>query len=318
MKLPVLVAALGAVASSALAQAPAWSEQPAQLVSPTGTLAGSLILPQGATKVPLVVIIAGSGPTDRNGNGPMVSPNNLRQIAEGLADHGIASVRYDKRGVAGSSAAGTTEANLRFDMYADDAAGWVKQYRSDARFGPIVILGHSEGSLLGMLAAQRSSVDAFVSIAGVARRADKVLHDQLAAQLPPDLLATSDSVLGSLVAGKTVDNSPPQLAALFRPSVQPYLISWFHYSGAEELARLKVPVLLVQGSNDIQVAPAEAEALARALPAAKLMMFPGMNHVCKITPPGRAEQMPAYTDPKIPLAPGLVDSIATFVKSVKK
>ena len=202
-------------------------------------------------------------------------------------------------------------------MYADDAVAWVRQYRGDARFGPIVVLGHSEGSLLGMLATQRAPADAFVSIAGFARRADRVLHDQLAAQLPPPLLAQADSVMASLVAGKTVDNSPPMLAMLFRASVQPYLISWFKYSGSEEVARLRVPVLLVQGTTDIQVAPSEADSLKRALPSAKLLVIEGMNHVCKSAPPGPG-QMTTYTDPKIPLAAGLVDSVAAFVRGVRR
>ncbi|HEX7939252.1 MAG TPA: hypothetical protein VF483_09700, partial [Gemmatimonadaceae bacterium] len=135
MKARVLAALISAFALRASAQAPSWTEQPAQLATATGTLVGSLIVPSGAPKSPLVVIIAGSGPTDRDGNGPTVNPNNLKQIAEGLADRGIASVRYDKRGIAGSMGAATTEDRLRFDMYADDAAAWVRQYRSDARFG---------------------------------------------------------------------------------------------------------------------------------------------------------------------------------------
>lgn len=300
------------------AQTPAWAAQDALLESTPGPIAGTLIIPSRAIRVPLVVIIAGSGPTDRDGNGPMARPDNLRQLAEGLAARGIASLRYDKRGIAGSRAAATTEAELRFDMYADDAAAWVKKYRGDPRFGVIVIIGHSEGSLLGILATQRAPADGFVSIAGPARRADKVVHDQLAAQLPPPLLAQADSVLMSLVAGKTVENSPPMLAALFRPSVQPYIISWFKYSGSEEIAKLRVPALIVQGTSDIQVAPAEADSLAHALLTARLLVIPGMNHVMKNTPAGRADQTASYTDPGIPLMPVLVDSVASFVRSVKK
>jgi hypothetical protein len=276
------------------------------------------VVPNGVAKAPLAIIIAGSGPTDRDGNGPMVRPNNLKQLAEALADRGVASLRYDKRGIAGSVGAATSEAELRFDMYADDAAGWVKKYRADPRFGAIVIIGHSEGSLLGMLAAQRAPADGFVSVAGTARRADRVLHDQLAAQLPPPLLAQADSVLDALVAGKTVDNSPPMLAALFRLSVQPYIISWFKYAGSVEIARLRVPTLIVQGTTDIQVAPAEADSLKLALPSAQLLVIAGMNHVMKSTPPGRADQMFAYSDPAVPLTVGLADSVAAFVKRVRK
>ena len=300
------------------AQSPLWSAWESFIESTLGPIKGTIIVPTGAGHVPLVVIIAGSGPTDRDGNGPMARPNNLRQLAEALADRGIASLRYDKRGIAGSAGAAMTELDLRFEMYADDAAGWVKKYRADPRFGAIVIIGHSEGSLLGMLATQRAAADGFVSVAGTARRADRVLHDQLAAQLPPPLLAQADSVLDALVAGKTVDNSPPMLAALFRPSVQPYIISWFKYAGSVEIARLRVPTLIVQGTSDIQVAPAEADSLKLAMPSAQLLVFAGMNHVMKSTPPGRAEQMFAYSDPTVPLSAGLADSVAAFVKRARK
>ncbi len=303
----------------ALGQSPTWTTQDAVLEVIPAPILGTLLVPTNTVRrVPLVVIIAGSGPTDRDGSSPMARPDNLRQLAESLAARGIASVRYDKRGIAGSRAAGTSEAELRFDTYADDAAGWVKKYRSDPRFGAIVIVGHSEGSLLGMLASQRSPVDAFVSVAGTARHADKVLHDQLAAQLPPALLATADSVLAALVAGRTVDNSPPMLAAIFRPSVQAYIISWFKYSGSQEIAKLRVPVLIAQGTHDIQVAPAEADSLARALPTARLAMIEGMNHVMKRTPAPRAEQMASYITPDMPVMSELVEAIVGFIKGLKQ
>ena len=320
MQKRVLMVTLAAVTalSQGVAQSASWITELASLDTKPGPLAGTLLIPHGSATVPLAIIIAGSGPTDRDGNGPTIRPNNLKQLAEALAERGVASLRYDKRAIAGSAGAATSEADLRFDMYADDAAGWVRKYRADSRFGPIVILGHSEGSLLGMLATQRAPADGFVSVAGTARRADQVLHDQLAAQLPATMLAQADSTLASLAAGKTVDNSPLMLAMLFRPSLQPYMISWLRYSGSLEIARLRVPTLIVQGTNDIQVAPAEADLLKLALPAAQLLVIAGMNHVMKSTPPGRAEQMAAYTDPSVPLAAGLADSVAAFVKRIPK
>ena len=305
-------------ASPMAAQSPIWTSELASLETKSAPLAGTLVVPTGVVRPPLAIIIAGSGPTDRDGNQAMLRPNNLKQLAEALAERGVASLRYDKRGIGGSVGAATSEADLRFDMYADDAAAWVLKYRADLRFGPLVIIGHSEGSLLGMLATQRAPADGFVSVAGIARRADRVLHDQMAVQLAPSMLAQADSVLASLAAGKTVDNSPPMLASLFRPSVQPYVISWFKYAGNVEIARLRVPTLIVQGTSDIQVAPAEADSLKLALPSAQLLVFAGMNHVMKSTPPGRAEQMFAYTDPTVPLTAGLADSVAAFVKRVRR
>ncbi len=306
--------------TTALAQESQWTSEDISLSTPTGTLAGTLTLPRKQSGFPLAVIIAGSGPTDRNGNtvGAATGPASLRLLAEGLAQRGIASVRYDKRGIGASRSAGMRESDLRFEMLADDAAAWVKKYRTDSRFTTITIVGHSEGSLLGMLAAQRAPVDAYVSVAGPARRADIVLHEQLATALPSAMLAESDSVLARLVGGDTVSRTPKGLDALFRPSVQPYLISWFRYTGTIEIAKLGVSVLIAQGTNDFQVRPAEAAALASAAPRAVIVTVVGMNHVLKISPAERAQQLQqSYVDPSIPIAPQFLDAVVTFIQRAK-
>jgi hypothetical protein len=299
--------------------APPVSSDSVKLVTHTGTIFGTLEMPAASGPVPVVVIIAGSGPTDRNGNSPLVpgANNSLRLLAEGLAARGIASVRYDKRGVAASVAAGPKELDLRFDMYADDAAAWVRQLRADKRFSTVSIVGHSEGSLLGMLATERSGADGYVSISGIGRRADIVLHEQVSKQLPPDLLASSDHIAAELTAGRTVDSVPDVLKALYRPSVQPYIISWFKYDPMVELRRVTVPVLIAQGTTDIQVPPSEAQVLAQAHPAATVLMVDGMNHVLKLVSADQTAQLQSYSDSSLPVAPALLDGIASFVKGLK-
>ena len=309
-----LVACIGAV--PVCAQEPRWTAEDVSLTTPTGVLFGTITRPIALTRYPMVLLIAGSGPTDRNGNtiGAANGPASLRLLAEGLAARGIAALRYDKRSIGASRSAAVSESALRFDMLADDAAAWVRQLRTDPRVTSVSIIGHSEGSLLGMLATQRAPVDVFVSIAGPARRADLVLHDQLAAALPPALLAQSDSALARLAAGDTVTRTPPGLDALFRPSVQPYLISWFRYTPTVELAKLRVPVLIVQGTHDFQVMPTEATLLAAAVPRATTLVVEGMNHVLKVAPADRSQQIArAYVDPTIPLAAPLLDSLVAFV-----
>lgn len=310
-----------------LTQAPVARPQPIVPVSdtitldtPTGKIAGTLLVPPGPGPYPLVVIIAGSGPTDRNGNSPALpgANNSLKLLAEGLADHSIASLRYDKRGIGESAKAMVREADLRFDMYADDAAGWVHKLRGDHRFTTITIVGHSEGSLLGMLAVQRSDADGYVSIAGAGRAADKILREQLSKQLPTSLLTFSNNALDTLLAGHTVDSVPPTLAALFRPSVQPYLISWLRVDPQVEIARLAVPVLIAQGSLDAQVPPGDSQLLVQHHAGATLLLVGGMNHVLKQTAPDLASQQKSYSDPTIPVAPELIDGIASFVKSVPR
>ena len=287
-----------------------------RLETPTGTLHGTLELPAGARPVPVVLIIAGSGPTDRDGNSRLLpGPNNgLRQLAESLAARGIASVRYDKRGIGGSAAAGRSEADLRFDHFVDDAAGWLGQLRADSRFSSVSVIGHSEGSLIGMLAAGRAGADGAVSLAGSGRRASDLIRGQLAGQLPPALRQRSDAILAGLEAGRTTDSVPPPLFVLYRPSVQPYLVSWFRHDPAEVVRSLAVPVLVAQGTHDIQVDTAEARRLVAARPGVELLLVPGMNHVLKLVPADRAAQLPSYGDPSLPVPGQLVEGIASFVR----
>ena len=305
-------------ASSAGSQARPPVSDTITLETRTGKIAGTLLLPASGGPAPLVIIIAGSGPTDRNGNSPLIpgANNSLKMLAEGLAERGIASLRYDKRGIGGSAAAAVREADLRFDTYADDAAAWIRLLRRDRRFPTITIAGHSEGSLLGMLAVQRAPTDAYVSIAGAGRAVDKVLREQLGRQLTPELLAAANRALDTLRAGRAVDTVPQALATLFRSSVQPYLISWLRIDPQVEVARLNIPVLIAHGSLDGQVPPSEAQLLARAQPKAKLLIVEGMNHVLKRAPADSAAQRASYGDPSLPVPPELIDGIAAFVKSV--
>jgi pimeloyl-ACP methyl ester carboxylesterase len=289
------------------------------LDTPTGKIAGTLLVPAATGRMPLVVIIAGSGPTDRNGNSPLLpgGNNSLKLLAEGLAERGIASLRYDKRGVAESATAMVSEANLRFDMYADDAAGWIRRLRSDARFSTITVVGHSEGSLLGMLATQRGAADGYVSIAGAGRAADKILRELLGKQLPPDLLSISNKGPDALLAGHTVDSVPPPLLSLFRPSVQPYMLSWLRVDPQVEITRLGVPALIVQGTLDAQVPSATPSCSLKRRSQSGAVVIDGMNHVFKRAAPIK-RQLASYSDPNLPVAPELIDGIATFVKSVPR
>lgn len=282
-------------------------------------LHGSLLLPGGAAKPLVALIISGSGPTDRDGNslGLPGKNNSLKLLAEGLAREGIASLRYDKRGVAASAKALSAESNLRFDHYADDAAAWIELLRKDSRFGGVAVIGHSEGAALGLLAAQRGGVAAYVSLAGIGRDAATVLREQLKGKLPPDLAERSEQILQSLQRGETVADTPPMLAALYRRSVQPYLISWFKVDPSREIARLKMPVMVIQGTTDVQVSMADAELLVAAKPEAKLLRVEGMNHVLKAVSGSGAQQVPSYSDPALPLAPGLVEGLAAFLKQGK-
>lgn len=306
------------VAVFATAAHAAIGDQPIVLDTPTGQLAGSLVMPPAKGPVPVALIIAGSGPTDRNGNskGLPGANNSLMLLAQALGDAGFATVRYDKRGVGASVAAATSEAELRFDSFVDDAAAWITRLRRDARFSSVVVIGHSEGSLIGMVAAQKAGANGFVSIAGAGRRASDVLRTQFAGKLPPELAAQNEAILVGLERGQAAAVVPKELAALYRPSVQPYLVSWFKFVPTERIGALAVPVLIVQGTTDAQVAVSEADALKKARPQAQLLMVPGMNHVLKAAQGTIAEQMPSYSDPALPLAPGLIAPLVTFMRGI--
>ncbi|MBB6134067.1 hypothetical protein HD842_002209 [Massilia aurea] len=311
VRLCSLLLLIGGIASQTHA-----AETPITLDTPTGQLAGTLELPAGADKPRVALLIAGSGPTDRDGNSSMIPGRNdsLKLLAAGLADAGIATVRYDKRGIGGSHAAGSAESALRFEMFVDDAAAWIARLKADPRFASVAVIGHSEGSLIGMLAARQTDAAAFVSIAGIADGASTLMRKQLEGKLPPELEKESERILVSLESGVVVDPVPPALATLFRPSVQPYLISWFKYVPAQRIAELTMPVLVVQGNTDIQVDVVQANRLHGARPGAKLAIIPGMNHVFKHVRAVPELQVASYGDPNLPVSPLLVKSIADFLQ----
>ncbi|MEP6904461.1 MAG: alpha/beta hydrolase [Gemmatimonadales bacterium] len=296
------------------------TEEPVTLTTSTGEIFGTLELPAARAPVPVVLIIAGSGPTDRNGNSPALpgSNNSLKMLADGLAARGIASVRYDKRGIAASRAAMTGEQDLRFTNFIEDAGAWVKQLRGDKRFSTVTIAGHSEGSLIGMVAARESNADAYVSLEGAGRRASDLLAVQIQAQLTPEMFAETQRILEQLASG-TIPSPPPTiLPMLFRPSVMPYLVSWFKYDPAVEIGKLTIPVMIVQGSTDAQTSLTDAKALSAGNPSARFLPVEGMNHIFKSVSGTIAEQMPKYSDPTLPVVPQLLDDVAAFVRAVRK
>jgi len=278
----------------------------------TGTIYGTLQFPREYKPVPVVLIIAGSGPTDRNGNNPQMQNNSLKMLADSLQSHGIATLRYDKRGIAASKDAGPEEAELRFDTYIEDACAWVRKLRMDSRFSKVIIAGHSEGSLIGMVSATKEHADGFISIAGAGRSADLILKEQLASQPEPVKLACY-STIDSLVAGKTVSEVSPMLYSLFRPSVQPYLISWFKFDPQKEINKLTIPVLILQGSTDLQVTTNDAILLSKSAIGSKLLIIEGMNHVLKNSSNMQQENIATYSDPKLPINSELVKNITLFL-----
>ena len=289
-------------------------QRPLSLQTEQGTLHGSLLQPQSDQPLPVVLLIAGSGPTDRDGNNPDGHNDSLKRLAQALARHGIASLRYDKRGVAASRAATPDERDLSVERYVADAVAWGRLLRADPHFDRLILIGHSEGALIASLAAPEAGATALVALAGSARPIDQVLREQLSYRLPPDLLAQSNQLLDSLLAGQQREDVAEPLQVLFRPSVQPYLISLFRHDPSAAFARLQIPALIVQGSHDIQVGVADAQALHAAKPDAELLLVEGMNHVLRIVPLELRAQLASYDNPRLPLARPAVEGIAGFIR----
>jgi len=279
------------------------------LETPTGNIEGTLLVPS-KKNAPLVLIIAGSGPTDRDGNSGSLKNNSLKMLAQGLYDNNIASLRFDKRGVAGSLSAYKSE--LRFEDYINDVEQWTKVLKNDSRFSSVIILGHSEGSLIGMIAAQKGMVEKYISMAGPGVTMQATLRRQLADQ-PPYILSMSLPIIEELEKGKTVDSVPPLINALFRPSIQPYLISCFKYDPAIEITKVKCPILIIQGTTDIQIPVNEAEILASANSNSQLVIIEGMNHILKEAEAHRLLNLQTYGDPNLELKQGLIESITKFI-----
>ena len=262
------------------------------------------------------LIIAGSGPTDGDGNSRLLgAPNNsLLRLANVLAEEGIPSLRFDKRG-AGKSVEGIgSEKDTRFTDLITDAQGWYGLLREEYPGRKYLILGHSQGSLIALDIASRAGADAVVSLAGAGFSIGTTLRAQMAA-FPPEFKDTGNAILDELASGRTVDAVPPALQALFRPSVQPFLISYLPYDPARIIADVDCPVLIVQGGADGQVSPAEGENLRRARPGADYLYLPKMNHLLRDVEDDLESQR-TYAEDRFPLSPGLVAGLNDFIAGI--
>ena len=290
---------------------------------PEGALVGTMLAP-ASPNAPVVLIVPGSGPTDRDGNNPMgLKPSTYRLLAEGLLARDIATVRIDKRGLFGSHAAVADPNAVTVNDYAADVHAWASAIRARTGVACVWVLGHSEGGLVALVAAQNSAdICGLILVAAAGRPLGDVLREQLKSNpANAPVLEQAEAAIAQLEAGKRVDTTGmnPALLPLFRPDIQGFLINGFSFDPAKLIAAVRMPVLIVQGNRDIQVGVSDAERLQQALPAAKLAMLPDTNHVLKaVSSDDRAANIATYADPKLPLAPGTVDAIANFVAASRQ
>jgi pimeloyl-ACP methyl ester carboxylesterase len=285
---------------------------------PAGSLKGTMLAPANS-KGPVILIIPGSGPTDRDGNNPLgVKASTYKLLAEGLAAKGVTTVRIDKRGMFASAGAVADVNAVTIGEYAEDVHSWVQVIRRETGTTCVWLLGHSEGGLVA-LAASRSASDicGLILIATAGRPLGQVLRDQLKSNpANAPFLSQALTAIDALEAGRHVDMSTmhPALLPLFSPKFQDFLISVFSLDPTKLIADYAKPVLIMQGKRDIQVSVSDAERLQQAAPGAKLALLPETNHVLKtVTSEDRAANAATYVDPSLPLAPGVVDGIAEFI-----
>jgi hypothetical protein len=287
-----------------------------------GLLRGSLLLPRTLGPWPLVILVSGPGATDRDGNNYQVPGRNdaLALLASSLAERGVATLRYDKRGAGESLALAPDESRLRFDDYVTDLRVLVAAFRADARFGRIVVAGDSEGALVAAAAldpgetgrAVFEGVD-LVLLAAAAESARDTFSKAIEAA-PPEYLEEGRAILERVEAGGIWPTPSPYYADFFRPSFQAYLSSWLHYSLKDILPRLRARLLLVQGDRDMQVSLADFLSIAALRPSDPALVIEGMNHVLKTVPPEVEANFASFSDPAFPVAPGLVTGLAAFAR----
>lgn len=307
-----------AIATALLASA-AQAAPVESLVEIDGPLKATLLTPEGGPKGPAVVILPGSGPTDRDGDNPLgVKGSTYRLLAEGLAAEGITSLRMDKRGMFASAAAAADPNKVTVEILAADANAWAAKLKLETGAKCVWLLGHSEGGLVALIAAQSGKdLCGLVLVSTSGRPLGAVLRDQLNANpANAPLLPQAMQAIDELEAGRKVDTAGmhPALMPLFNPAVQDFLIAVFRQDPTKLIAAYKGPVLAVAGSTDLQISVADSRALQTAQPNVKLVVIEGANHVLKTAPADRAANMATYADPALPLAPGVVEAIAAFVK----
>ena len=277
-------------------------------------LYGTLTMPEEEDVKTICVIVPGSGPTDRDGNNAYgIQTNAYRLLAEALAEKGIASFRYDKRGAGKSVVENLKEEEMVFETNIKDPNSIINNLKGMNKFEKIFLIGHSEGSLVSILCAKEEKVDGIISIAGVGKNAGDLFINQIEMQLAKPIVNEAKKIIKTLKKGKQVKEVPTMLQSLFRDSAQPYLISWFKYEPRKEIASLKIPVLVLHGDIDHQVAIENAKLLASAKKNTKLSIIKNMTHMIKEVE-NEKDELKTYFDNSYSIPKALIDEIVEFVK----
>jgi pimeloyl-ACP methyl ester carboxylesterase len=281
-------------------------------LSITKWIDGTLLIPEQNEANKLAIIIAGSGPTDRNGNQNFLINNSLKKIAEELTNNGIATFRYDKR-IVKQIRQRNLDNNIKFDDFINDASDVITHFKTSNQFSEIFVIGHSQGSLVGMIASQ-DKVNGFVSLAGTGQNIGDVIIEQIN-NTAPMLKEDTEQVVSILKAGKTTNDYPLALSSMFSKDIQPFMISWMAYNPTNIINSLNCPVLIVNGTKDLQVSVKEAELLKRANDNSNIVIIEKMNHVLIEIEGDDLENSKSYNESFRKISPTLIENITNFIKS---
>jgi len=275
---------------------------------------GTLLMPTAidSKKPNLAIIIAGSGPTNRNGNQNFLKNNSLKKLAEQLTNNGIATFRYDKR-IVKQIREGKVDNNIMFDDFVNDASSVIDYFKEQDIYSKIYVIGHSQGSLVGMLAA-KNKADGFISLAGAGNNIGDVLVEQVT-KMAPKLGEEAQKVVNKLKAGETTTDYPNALVSIFGPNVQAFMMNWMQYNPTLLIKELQIPMLIVNGTKDLQVSETEAKLLKEANDKAQLVIIENMNHVLFEIEGDELENSKSYNESFRSISPKLITSITQFIKS---
>ncbi|WP_242135522.1 alpha/beta hydrolase [Aestuariivivens marinum] len=274
---------------------------------------GTLTSPANNTAY-LAIIIGGSGPTDRDGNQNFLKNNALKKLAHELAEKGIATFRYDKR-IVKQIRLRNIDPNIMFNDFVEDAIAVIDYFKTNEDYSKIYVIGHSQGSLVGILASKKN-VEGFISLAGAGQNIGDVLIEQIS-KTAPQFADQSTSIINNLKKGKLVNDYPEALTSIFKKDIQPFMINWMQYNPSESIKTLKIPILIINGSKDLQVSNNEANLLKEAVPNASLKIIQDMNHVLVPIVGDDLENSKSYNEPNRKISIELIEHIVTFIESDK-
>ncbi len=287
------------------------------LTTEEGTLHGTLLTKNSDHPIPLVIFISGSGPTDRDGNQANLKTDCFKQLANHLIEQEVASLRFDKRYIGQSTEFSKDVSDILFDDFVKDISNWIIKYLDDPRFSKILVMGHSLGALMGILAIDNLQVDGFISIAGPSNKLSQTLYDQLYNQ-SPFLAKGAKPIIDSIEAGHQVKEVHPLLSNIFPKYLHNYLSTVFKYNPAQEIGKLDLPILIIQGTTDIQVTVEDAENLHENSRNSTLHIIENMNHILKEAPLDRIENIATYNQPELEINPKVSDLIVQFIMNLNQ